>query len=158
MHENRHLKSQWLDNVKTLLCSGGYSGIWYSQSFINAKWFTSSFTQKLKDSYIQKWYSSANISSSNNNYRLFKDTFEPSSYIKQLPHFLCRRFMAFRTRNHRFPVELGRWYWKPLNAYVIFVIVIQVINTIIFLHVANLISKENSIFTVIRFTNVKTRS
>ena len=23
--------------------------------------------------------------------------------------------MAFRTRNHRFPVELGRWYGKPLN-------------------------------------------
>ena len=115
MHENRHLKSPWLDNVKHLLCSHGYSGIWYSQSFINAKWLINSFTQKLKDSYIQKWYSSVNISSSNNNYRLFKDTFETSSYIKQLPHFLCRRFMAFRTRNHRFPVELGRWYGKPLN-------------------------------------------
>ena len=23
--------------------------------------------------------------------------------------------MAFRSRNHRFPVELGRWYGKPLN-------------------------------------------
>ena len=48
-------------------------------------------------------------------YKIFKDTFETSSYIKQLPHFLCRTFMAFRTRNHRFPVELGRWYGKPLN-------------------------------------------
>ena len=87
MHENRHLKSQWLDNVKNLLCSRGYSGIWYSQSFINAKCLISSFMQNLKDSYIQKWYSLVNISSSNNNYRLFKDTFETSSYIKQLPHF-----------------------------------------------------------------------
>ena len=47
MHENRHLKSQWLDNVKHLLCSHGYSGIWYSHSFINAKCLISSFTQKL---------------------------------------------------------------------------------------------------------------
>ena len=108
MHENRHLKSQWLDNVKNLFYAHGYSGIWYSQSFINAKWLISSFMQTLKDSYIQKWYSSINISSSNNSYGLFKDTFETSSYIKQLPYFLCQSFMAFRTRNHRFPVELGR--------------------------------------------------
>ena len=124
MHANRHLKSQRLDNVKILLHS--YSGIWYSQSFINSKWLTNSFTQTLEDSYIQKWYFSINIiSSSNTINRLFKDTFEPSSYIKQLPHFLCRRFMAFRTRNHRFPVELedgmgNLW----MNAYFNFVIVI----------------------------------
>ena len=99
MQENRHLKSQWLDNVKNLLCSHGYSGIWYSQSFINAKWLISSFTQKLKDSYIQKWYSSVNISSSNNNYRLFKDTFETSSYIKQLPHFF------FMSKVYGFPQQ-----------------------------------------------------
>ena len=37
MHDNRQLKSQWVDNVKYLLCSHGYSGIWYSQGFTNAK-------------------------------------------------------------------------------------------------------------------------
>lgn len=115
MYENKHLKSQWLDNVKHLLCSQGYSGIWYSQSFTNAKWLTNSFQQKLKDLYMQKWYSSVNMSSSNNNYKLFKDRFEISSYINKLSPYLCKRFLAFRTRNHRFPIELGRWHGTPLN-------------------------------------------
>ena len=54
MHDNGQLKSQWLDNVKYLLCSHGYSGMWYSQGFTNTNWLNLSFTQKLKDSYIPK--------------------------------------------------------------------------------------------------------
>ena len=80
----KHLKSKWLDNVRQLLCSYGYSCIWYSQSFTNAKWLNLSFSQKVKDTSIQKWYSSTNVSSSNNNYKLFKADFETSDYIKQL--------------------------------------------------------------------------
>ena len=83
--------------------------------FTNSKWLNLSFSQKLKDTYIQKWYSSTNVTPSNNNYKLFKAKFETSNYIKQLPKLLCRRFMAFRTRNHRFPVEVGRWFGTPFN-------------------------------------------
>ena len=30
------IKSPWIDNIKNILCTSGYSGIWYSQSFTNA--------------------------------------------------------------------------------------------------------------------------
>ena len=115
MHDHKQLKSQWLDNVKSLLCTYGYSGVWYSQSFINAIWLNRSFTQKLKDSYIQEWYSKIDTSSGSNNYRLFKTKFETSSYINCMSKYFCRRFLSFRTRNHRFPVEVGRWYNTRIN-------------------------------------------
>ena len=32
------IKSLWVENIKQLVCSLGYSGIWYSQKFPNSKW------------------------------------------------------------------------------------------------------------------------
>ena len=115
MHENKHLKSCWMNNIKSILCSLGFSGIWYSQSFCNSKWLRSAVKQKLKDTYIQKWYSLLEVSSSSNNYKLFKTTFERSAYINILPTNMCKRLFAFRCRNHRFPVEVGRWRGQPYN-------------------------------------------
>ena len=54
MHENRHVKSKWIENVKHPICSMGFSGVWYSQSYINSKRFINSVKQKLKDVNIQK--------------------------------------------------------------------------------------------------------
>ena len=36
LYNQRLLKSNWFDNIKQILCNSGYSGIWYSQSFINS--------------------------------------------------------------------------------------------------------------------------
>ena len=115
MHEHKHLKSAWIENIKHLLCSLGFSGVWYAQSFLSSNWLIKTTKQKIKDIYIQDWNSTLSISSSSNNYRLFKDTFETSSYISTLSPYMCRRFLAFRTRNHRFPVEIGRWRGQPLH-------------------------------------------
>lgn len=115
MHENKHLKSSWINNIKSILCSLGFSGIWYSQIFCNSKWLRSAVKQKLKDTYIQKWYSLLDVSSSSNNYKLFKTTFERNAYINILPTNMCKRLFAFRYRNHRFPVEVGRWRSQPYN-------------------------------------------
>ena len=65
---------------KHLLCSLGFSGIWYTQSFLSSNWLIKTTKQKIKDIYIQDWNSTLSISSSSNNYRLFKDTFETSHY------------------------------------------------------------------------------
>ena len=32
-HQNNEIKSQWITNLKALICSLGFAGIWYSQSF-----------------------------------------------------------------------------------------------------------------------------
>lgn len=115
MHENKHLTSAWMDNVKKLLCSLGFSGIWYSQSFINSNWLINAAKQRIKDIYLQSWYSTVNISSGSNNYKLFKDKFEKSPYLDLLPQYLSRRLLAFRTRNHKFPIETGRWCGQPVS-------------------------------------------
>lgn len=53
MYENKHLKSQWIEDVKQLLCQNEYSEIWYTQRFINTRWMINSFRQKLNDIFIQ---------------------------------------------------------------------------------------------------------
>ena len=32
LHTSRRFKSQWLDSLKTVICSLGFAGIWYSQT------------------------------------------------------------------------------------------------------------------------------
>ena len=115
LHNDKVLKSQWVDSLKTLICSLGFGGIWYSQSFINIKWFTKACSQKIKDVFIQDWFALIEISSSSNIYRLFKTKFEQSLYLSIIPSYYCKRFLSFRTRNHRLPVEVGRWRSTPLQ-------------------------------------------
>ena len=52
LQEQKEIKSQWIENVK---CSNGFSGVWYSQSFINATWLQKALKQKLNDIFIQNW-------------------------------------------------------------------------------------------------------
>lgn len=114
-HNSCGIKSQWIENIKSLICSLGFAGIWYSQSFTNRNWFVKAIKQKLKDVFIQNWLAIIGISSASNIYRIFKTKFEQSLYLSILPTYYCKRFLAFRTRNHHFPVETGRWRSVPLN-------------------------------------------
>ena len=109
------IKSPWIDNIKNILCSSGYSGIWYSQSFTNAKWLIKSSYQKLKDSFIQNWHSEIERTSNTNIYKLFKTQFKQSIYIKMLSTYYCKLLIRFLTRNHKLPIEVGRWRSIPSN-------------------------------------------
>lgn len=110
-----NLKSDWINNVKILLCDLGFSGIWDTQEFLNAKWLSEAVKRKLKDQYIQNWTATLEVSSSSKNFRLFKHDFTCSHYINVLPDNLIRTFLAFRSRNHKLPIETGRWSGIPLN-------------------------------------------
>ena len=48
LHKTDHLKSDWLQNTETLLCSLGFSGIWQSQYCDNFNWLKLALKQKLK--------------------------------------------------------------------------------------------------------------
>ena len=52
MHKNRLIKSCWIDNVKKLLNSLGFSGFWNDQYFLNAKWLSKAANHRLKDMFI----------------------------------------------------------------------------------------------------------
>ena len=115
MYKAKTIKSVWIENVKTTLCSVGFSGFLDNQNFINTVWFTKSKNQRLKDQFIQKWTSDIDITSQSNTYRIFKTSFQQSAYISILPNKLCQKLLKFRTRNHRFPIETGRWRSVPIN-------------------------------------------
>ena len=115
MHQNDKLKSQWLNNINNLLCNLGFSGMWESQTVVNAKWLSATLKRKLQDQYIQEWSTLSNTASSSINYRLIKTNFECSRYFKLLPDNLSQKMIEFRTRNHRLPVEVGRWVGTPLQ-------------------------------------------
>ena len=55
LHKTDRLKSDWLRNIETLLCSLGFSGIWQSQYCDNFNWLRLALKQKLQDLYIQKY-------------------------------------------------------------------------------------------------------
>ena len=48
-------------------------------------------------------------SSKGTNYKLFKDSINLEPYVLRLPGNSYTYFAKFRTRNHRFPCERGRW-------------------------------------------------
>ena len=118
LHENEKLDSPWLSHIKSLINTNGFGHVWLAQNEvneINSKWFTQAFKQKLKDQYIQTWHDKVNKSSSGVNYQIFKENFERNIYFSYLSNKNCRLITALRTRNHRFPVEVGSWYKKPLK-------------------------------------------
>lgn len=115
LHEQGKFKSKWLDNIEELVTRNGYGNIWQSQSCPNIQWFRKAFTQKLKDQFVQQWNSLLNTSSSGITYRIFKGQFGINKYFYTLNNRQCRVLTAFRTRNHKLPVELGRWSNVPIN-------------------------------------------
>ena len=115
LHERNKMKSQWIDNVKNILCSNGFSGVWYSQSFTNSTWLLKASKQKLIDIFIQNWTTQVQSASESSIYKLYKANFEQSNYMSRLSPFFCKTFLRFRTRNHRLPIEVGRWSGIPRN-------------------------------------------
>ncbi|MEW8547526.1 MAG: reverse transcriptase family protein, partial [Candidatus Thiodiazotropha sp.] len=109
MHKNSLCRSNYLDTVKHIIDSCGFSGIWQTQNPVNPKWFKLAIKQKINDQFLQQWSGFLDNASSGTNYRLFKDNPKQSNYISALSSYYCKIFIAFRTRNHKLPVETGRW-------------------------------------------------
>ena len=51
--------------------------------------------------------------SSGTNYRILKESFEMSKYIKILPNYFTKILLNFKTSNHKLPNEIGRWKSIP---------------------------------------------
>ena len=115
LHELGKYKFKWLENIKQLLDKNGFGNFWQLSNEINVKWLVLSFKQKLKDHFFQNRNSLVEKASSGTNYKIFKDTFEQNKYFTFLTNRQSRILTSFRTRNHKLPIETGRWTGKPLN-------------------------------------------
>ena len=104
-----------MKNVKTLINENGFGNIWVNQYVFNRNWFQQAFSQKIKDQYLQIWSSLVNSASSGNTYKIYKETLKQSVYFSQLNNKQIRIMTAYRARNHKFPIEVGRWRSIPIN-------------------------------------------
>ena len=100
--------------VRSILIKCGLINIWDIQSNVNGIWLKQSVRQKLKDIFLNDWYSSVENSSNSTFYRIFK-TFELEKYLYTTPRSLLSFLIRFRTRNHKLPIETGSWGRIPVN-------------------------------------------
>jgi hypothetical protein len=108
------LHSSWLDYIRSIIQSNEFQNVWLNQTNINKKWFSQTFKPKIKGQYLQTWNDSVRISSSSITYRLIKIQPKLNQYFQVLSNHYSRILTKFRTRNHRLPIEVGRWHNTPL--------------------------------------------
>ena len=95
MHKINHYRSNYIESIKKNTETNGFLGFWLSQNVINSKWFSKCFVQKSKDQYIQSWSASVDSHTSGTNYRIFKDSFGTSEYLKILPNYFSKLLVFF---------------------------------------------------------------
>ena len=66
-------------------------------------------SNKLVENYKQAWKVSVFVSPKCLNYRIFKQNFEFEKYFSVLPSDLALAFFRFRSLNHKFAIEWGRF-------------------------------------------------
>ena len=78
------MNSLYIENVKSILESCGFSGICHSQNIKNQKWLSLAILQRLKDQYLQTSSTTVDKTSSATNFKLYKDTFGYSGFLSLL--------------------------------------------------------------------------
>ena len=102
--------------VEHLLCHNGFAYVWFNQSVANESLFLSLFTQRLKDCYLQHWYSNMETCSKLHIYRFIKTTYDQERYLDVLNLRKFRHSYAqFRTGVHDLEIERGRYRNVPRN-------------------------------------------
>ena len=101
----------YLKHIRSCLIDVGLPHLWESQdvSSINLLSFKSQVNQRLKDLFIQDWYSHIDNDSIFFNYKLFKESFKQEPFIHSLPTNCTITLIRFRTTNNSLPVNKLRY-------------------------------------------------
>ena len=88
----------------------GFNEVWLFQGVGNINVFLSAFTQRIKDTFIQKWNERLINFSRARTYSLFS-SFSYKIYLDLLSVEKFRYALArIRVSSHRLAVEAGRWH------------------------------------------------
>ncbi|MEW8547673.1 MAG: reverse transcriptase family protein, partial [Candidatus Thiodiazotropha sp.] len=109
MHKSNVYSCKWLLQIKSILDSVGLSYMWLEQKVTSINWLKNTVKSRLKDQYLQSWFSAIDNSPKCINYRLFKSEFKMEEYMLKLCKTNCITLCKYRTTNHRLPIETGRW-------------------------------------------------
>ena len=66
-------QSDWIGNVKNILCESGFTFVWLQQETVNPKWLKGLLHKRLADINRQKWHNEMNVNSHCESYQMFKD-------------------------------------------------------------------------------------
>jgi hypothetical protein len=106
---------KWINKIKDILTNIGRPDLWDNQFRINYNGIDKQVKQILIDQFKQTWYAGLQETNKGRIYSSFKSNLEFEPYFKVLtPHEYINMF-KFRTANHRFPVETGRYDGTPFQ-------------------------------------------
>ena len=100
---------KWLKFVKGLFDRTGCTDIYINQSNISTTNTNIIIKRVLTDQFLQDWRNKLSSSNKGRQYNLFKDHVELETYLVKLPKQYVLPEYKFRTANHKFPIEKGRW-------------------------------------------------
>ena len=107
--KNHKKTFNWNKHVKNILSEIGRSDIWINQAHTDNRNINKLVRRNLIDQNLQTWHSSLQESHKGTNYNIIKQDIALEKYLITTPKCYWLSLFKFRTENHRFPVETGRW-------------------------------------------------
>lgn len=104
---------KWLNHIRQILISVGRAELLDQQYIYNQKSIKAKIVKTLNDLFIQDWNTKVLQSSKGRNYNIIKEDVVFEYYLKLLPKSVYISILKFRTSNHKFPIETGRWEAIP---------------------------------------------
>ena len=112
-----HLKGRtnWVSNIKTLLCENGFGYIWEFPNRFVLNNFHTEIKQRLIDTFVQTWNTSVNANKVLDLYSGYKLNFEYERYLDVLPSDLRIYFSRLRLASHSLRIQTGRYMGQRLE-------------------------------------------
>lgn len=115
MLELPNFDSKWIKSIKNILNEIGRNDIWHNQINIQTCTLKYIVKQTLIDQNQQIWQTSLQNSSKGLSYGIYKESIQLENYILNLDKKDWLQLLKFRTANHHFPCETGRWSNTDIN-------------------------------------------
>jgi hypothetical protein len=109
MQQIPNYESKWITGIKNILNETGRFDLWLEQDNIQSKSLKLTIKQILIDQNIQNWHNRLSQSTKGLNYSIFKESIKIEKYLIELKKSEANYFLKFRSSNHFFPCETGRW-------------------------------------------------
>ena len=110
IENNAHYK--WLAAIEGILTETGNRNVWLGQTMSQQQ--SVSLKQTLHDQAVQAIYSACRLSNKGRAYASIKPMIRLEPFVAMLGCPKTRAIIQFRTANHKFPIETGRYNNTPL--------------------------------------------
>ncbi len=104
---------KWLTSIKRTLSTAGRPDFFDLQNTVHCKSIAKIIKRTLIDQFKQKWHQDVQMSRKGRHYYTYKKDTDFENYLLLTPRNLSHYIFKFRTANHRFPIEVGRWHNIP---------------------------------------------